>query len=77
MTTISMTDSFKSFFAYKLDDDQKKVAEALKNSEVKSRRVVGRGGLTMDGAELLKTAKFQAYRKRGAEVVRAGKRKIK
>ena len=81
MTTASASEKIvnrlKSFFAYKLDEDQKKLADALEKSEVTSRKVVGRGGLTMDGNELLQTVRFQAYRKRGAEVVNANKVKIK
>lgn len=48
-----------------MDEFSKSIIHALKNSEIKSRCVTGRGTLTMDPKELARSEKFLSLCRKG------------
>ena len=51
------------------DEQDLKNVQKLKNSEVSSRRVVGRGTLVADAADIRKTETFKGYIKRASQLI--------
>lgn len=51
------------------DEQDLKNVQKLKNSEVNSRKVIGRGTLVSDASEIRKTKTFQEYAARAARLV--------
>ena len=64
-----MTDFWMKIFRLSLTADEQKVLDALNASEITSRRVIGRGTLTMDVAEVTRTAKFKKYSQQTSQIV--------
>lgn len=52
-----------------LTTDERKILDVLNASSIRSRRVIGRGLLTVDVAEVKRTEKFKAYQKQASEIV--------
>lgn len=59
-----------NFFSFN-EQDLKNI-EKLKESKVRSRKVVGRGTLVADASEIRKTKSFQQNAERAAKLVTAG-----
>ena len=53
-----------------LAQQEKKVLVALQASEVTSRRVLGRGTLTLDAIEITRTSKFKKYSEQASQIVK-------
>lgn len=52
-----------------LSVEDKKVLAQLNSSSVKSKKVVGRGRLTCDSAELLNSDKFKGYQEQATKLI--------
>lgn len=57
--------AFKSSFT----EDERKLIQALKDSNIKSHRVIGRGTMVVDVQEVRSTEKFQEYAKKAKKIV--------
>lgn len=57
--------AFKSSF----NEDEQKLIDALKGSNVKSHRVIGRGTLVVDVKEVRATPKFKEYARKAKQIV--------
>ncbi|MEZ9471001.1 hypothetical protein AB4211_11550 [Vibrio lentus] len=64
-----MPSFLKKLLLLTVSDQEKKVLTALRLSEVTSRRVVGRGTLTVDAGEVTRTLKFKKYAEQASEIV--------
>jgi len=58
-------------FNFAFNEQDLKIIEKLKESKVRSRKVVGRGTLVADASEIRKTKSFQANAERAAKLVAA------
>ncbi|EGR2840680.1 hypothetical protein [Vibrio cholerae] len=64
-----MPNFLKKLLLLTVSEQEKKVLIALQTSEVTSRRVVGRGTLTVDAIEVTRTRKFQEYAEQASQIV--------
>jgi len=60
------------FNLFSFNEQDLKNIEKLKESKVRSRKVVGRGTLVADASEIRKTKSFQQNAERAAKLVTAG-----
>ncbi|WP_158527212.1 hypothetical protein [Pelagibaculum spongiae] len=56
-----------------MSEEDRKILKALKDTGVASRKVVGRGTMTVDAKDVTSTEAFKAHSKRASEIVRARK----
>lgn len=54
---------------FMLNEREKEIAKALRETGHKSRKVIGRGTLTVDPAEVRNTKKFKEFAERAAKLV--------
>lgn len=64
-----MPNLIKKLFSTDLDEEEKKVLNAIKRSGLKTMRVVGRGTLIVDTREVTNTDKFKSYARQAKEIV--------
>lgn len=60
------------FNLFSFNEEDLKNIQKLKESQVRSRKVVGRGTLVADASEIRKTKSFQQNAERAAKLVTAG-----
>ena len=70
-----MIDYLKRFFKLTLSAEEKSVLNAL-NSSSASKRVVGRGTLTVKASDITRTAKFKEYTEKASVIVSCQKREL-
>ncbi|CAE6947075.1 hypothetical protein ACOMICROBIO_GDFFDHBD_03401 [Vibrio sp. B1REV9] len=68
-----MPSFLKRLLLLTVSEQEKKVLVALQTSEVTSRRVVGRGTLTVDAIEVTRTRKFQEYAEQASQIVNSSR----
>ena len=56
----------REFFS---SEDEKKILDLIEKSEFKTRRVIGRGTLTIDSKEVFHSPKFKKYKKKKKKIV--------
>lgn len=64
-----MTKFFKEFFKLNLTAEEQKVLDALNSSDVVSKRVVGRGTLTVKVSDITSSDKFRSYTEKASTIV--------
>jgi len=64
-----MPEFLKRILKLSLSTEDKKVLEALNASKVTSRKVVGRGTLTVNVSDITGSKKFKKYSDKAAEIV--------
>ena len=64
-----MPDIIKKIFGVYVDQDERKVLEAINQSGLKSMRVIGRGTLLVDPKEVTNTDKFKSYVEQAKSIV--------
>ncbi len=61
--------------ALRLDEEERRILEAIEKSGFKTMRVVGRGTLTVDPQEITNSAEFKRYAEKARLLVEAEKRR--
>lgn len=64
-----MTELLKKLFKLALSVEDQRVLDALNSSDVTSKRVVGRGTLTVNVSDITSSAKFKKYSQQASEIV--------
>lgn len=64
-----LLDFLKRLIGVNLSEHEKDVLKALRTSEVTSRKVSGRGSLTMNAIEITQTRKFREYTEKASAIV--------
>lgn len=64
-----MTELLKKLFKLALSVEDQRVLEALNSSSVASKRVIGRGTLTVTVSDVTSSEKFKNYTRKASEIV--------
>lgn len=64
-----MTNLIRKLFHISISSEEQRVLDAIKDSGLKSMRVVGRGTLVVDAKEVTNTDKFKDYAKEAKKIV--------
>jgi hypothetical protein len=64
-----MTELLKKLFKLALSVEDQRVLEALNSSSVASKRVIGRGTLTVTVSDVTSSEKFKNYSKEASKIV--------
>ncbi len=65
----NMSKFFKEFFKLNLTAEEQRVLDALNSSDVISKRVVGRGTLTVKVSDITSSDKFKSYSAKASTIV--------
>ena len=64
-----MIDLFKKIFKLGLSVEDKRILDALNASNIASKRVIGRGTLTVKVSDITSSDKFKEYTRKATEIV--------